>query len=108
MYCCEQCFHLGPPEYERFLGNPQRTAWPVLPKTSTRTDVKISQLRRPLGAANKLVYSRTDPRSSTVVSDKAIVSGCITCINKVVIKVLHPSKKTSTALMMHPESLREE
>jgi hypothetical protein len=23
MYCCEQCFHLGPPEYERFLGNPQ-------------------------------------------------------------------------------------
>jgi hypothetical protein len=26
MYCCEQCFHLGPPEYERFLGNPQRTA----------------------------------------------------------------------------------
>jgi hypothetical protein len=72
MYCCEQCFHLGPPEYERYLGNPQRTAGGVLLQTSTSTDVsdQLNQLRRPLGAANKLGYSRTDPRSSTVVSDK--------------------------------------
>jgi hypothetical protein len=61
-------------------------------------DGQISQLRRLLGAASKLVSSRTDPRSSTVASERARINR-IACINKVVVKVLHPSKKTSTLVL---------